>query len=410
MPRHRRIPGRRPLQALALALAVAGLAALAQLAGCSGDDPAGPGGATPYRLVAPLESAVADVPLQANVPTTVTFSLQLPPDIPLVTAAEIDIAGTIDHVRIDGIPLWQLIARKVSRLFGKADDIGATATIRIGSDPQTVCETGIEYGPFQVSHGTSLVVTPPTVSADAATLEVINLGSMTLCLTITANIDATLSVDAVAMDIAEGHCDSPGNFAGTWTGVYDCGNSCVEPFGGDVEMVVTQQGTTASYTDDGGETFTGVVCGDMFRFERIGASSTERGTMTLQPDGTAIKRSTWRSHEPPYCGGDCVDYLTRTSGGGNCPALVITSGAPPTGHFGQVYSFTPTTSGGQGQVTRWAIATVPIPGLETLSGGTLYGTPTAQAIGTWEVRVTVYDQCEPEAQVVNQTYMLTITE
>ncbi len=53
---------------------------------------------------------------------------------------------------------------------------------------------------------------------------------------------------------------------------------------------------------------------------------------------------------------------------------------------------------------------MPIPGLETLGGGALYGTPTAQAIGTWEVHATLYDQCEPEAQVVNQTYMLTITE
>lgn len=383
---------------------------LAGLAGCSGDDPAGPGSPTPYRLVAPLENAVADLPLQANVPTTVTFTLQLPPDIPLVTAAVIDIEGTIDHVRVDGIPLWQLIARKVARLAGKADDTGATAMIRIGSDPQTVCETGLAYGPFQVSQGTSLVVTPPTVSADEATLEVINLGSMTLCLTITANVDATLSVDAVAMDITEGRCGSPGDFAGTWTGTYSCGNSCVEPFGGDEEIVVTQEGTTASYTDDGGETFTGVVCGDRFRFERVGESSTERGTMTLQSDGTAIKRSTWRGHEPPYCGGDCVDYLTRSGGSGSCPALVITSGPPPVGHVNQSYSFTPTTSGGYGIVTRWAIPAEPIPGLSTQENGSLAGTPTAGAIGTWDVTVTVYDQCNPQSQIENRSYTLTITE
>ncbi len=382
---------------------------LAILPGCSDDDPAGPSANDPYRLVAPLENAVVDVPLVANQPTTINLSLQLPPDIPRVESAVIDVAGTLDHVTIDGIPLWKLIARKAARLFGKADDIGATATIRVGSNPETVCESGIAYGPFTVSHGTALVVEPATVAADEATVDIINLGMITICLTVTANIDATLSVDAVAMDIAEGRCDAPANFSGTWNGTWECVNNCGEGEGGDITLVVTQDGTDASYTDDGGATYVGVICGDMFRFEYDGELYFERGTLTMTGPNTAIKRSTWRSHEPPYCGGDCYDTVTRQDFG-SCPQLVITSGAPPAGRFGQAYSFTPTTSGGQGQVTRWAIPTVAIPGLETLGSGTLAGTPTAQAIGTWEVRVTVYDQCEPEAQVVNQTYMLTITE
>lgn len=398
-----------PLPRPGLAASLVFLTLLACLPGCSDDGPAGPAGDAPYRLVAPLENAVVDVPLLANQPTTINLTIQLPPDIGLVESAEIDVEGTLEHVTIDGIPLWKLIARKAARLFGQADDIGATATIRVGSNPETVCESGILYGPFTVSHGTALVVDPPTATADAATLEVINLGLMTICLTVTANIDATLSVDAVAMDIAEGRCDSPTNFSGTWNGTWGCRNNCGVDDGGDITMVVTQDGTDASYTDQGGATYTGVVCGNMFRFEYVGEDYRERGTLTLTGANTAVKRSTWRSHTPPYCGGDCTDNLVRADFG-NCPQLVIASGAPPTGHFGQAYSFTPTTSGGQGQVTRWAIPTLPIPGLETLGNGTLAGTPTAQAIGTWEVRVTVYDQCDPEAQVVNQDYTLTITE
>jgi len=53
---------------------------------------------------------------------------------------------------------------------------------------------------------------------------------------------------------------------------------------------------------------------------------------------------------------------------------------------------------------------VPIPGLETQNNGTLAGTPTGAAFGTWDVRVTVYDQCDPEAQVVIQVYTISITE
>jgi hypothetical protein len=49
----------------------------------------------------------------------------------------------------------------------------------------------------------------------------------------------------------------------------------------------------------------------MFRFEYTGSDFRERGTLTLNDDGTATMRSTWRSVTPPYCGGDCVDQVTR---------------------------------------------------------------------------------------------------
>lgn len=383
--------------------------ALTLLTACSSDDPAKPGNGSPYRLVAPLENAVVDVQLTANQPTTLNLTLQLPPDIPLITAAQIDIAGTLDHVRIDGIPLWKLVARKAARLLGKADDFGATATLRVGSDPETVCETGVQYGPFEVSHGTSLVVTPETVAADGATLQIINMGSMTVCLTITPNFDALLSVEAVAMDITEGNCSSPSNFAGTWNGTYQCGNDCGTPFGGDVQLVVTQNGTQASYTDQGGDTFSGVVCGDMFRFEYTGTDFVERGTLTLDGPNAATKRSTWRSTTAPYCGGNCVDYVTREATG-NCPPLSITSGAPPTGRIGQPYFYQVTTSGGQAPIARWAIPTETIPGLEYQENGILSGTPLAEAFGTWVVEVTVYDACAGTKQIINRTYELTITE
>ncbi len=387
---------------------VAGLA-IAMIAGCSDDNPAGPNGDTTNLLVAPLDNAVVDVQLTANQPTTINLTLQLPPDIPSITAAEIDIAGTLDHVRVDDIQLWKLIARKVGRLLGKAEEIGATATLRVGSDAETVCETGVLYGPFEISHETSLVVSPETVEVDEATLQIINMGSMTVCLTIVPNIDALLSVDAVAMQITEGDCDPPANFDGTWNGTFDCGNSCGNPWNGNIQLIVTQDGTQANYTDDGGDRFSGVVCGNMFRFEYTGENFVERGTLTLDGPNSATKRSTWRDNTAPYCGGNCVDYLTRGSMG-NCPPLVITSSPPPDGQIGQPYFFQATTSGGQGTVTRWAIPVEVIPGLEYLDDGILSGTPTAAASGTWSVRVSAYDMCDPESQVVEQLYSITIGE
>lgn len=289
---------------------------LGTFVGCSDDNPADPQGGTPGLLVAPLDNAVVDVQLTADQPTTVTFTLQLPPDIPSVTAAEIDIGATLDHVRLDDISLWSLISRKVGRLLGKAEDIGATATLRVDSNPETVCETGVLYGPFQISHENSLVVDPETVTADEATLQIINMGSMTICMTIIPDFDALLSVDAVAMQISEGDCDAPADFAGTWIGTFECGNNCYQTWDGDIELVVTQNGTQASYTDDGGDSFSGVICGNMFRFEYTGEGFVERGTLTLNSTNSATKRSTWRETTPPYCGGNCVDYLTRNGTSG----------------------------------------------------------------------------------------------
>ncbi|MBK7702475.1 MAG: hypothetical protein IPI34_06030 [bacterium] len=386
------------------------LAACCLIGGCSGDDgPGQPQDPQPQRVVAELEGAVADVQLAAGVTSTLVFTLQLPPDLAPVTAAEIDVAATLDHVQVDGVPLWQLIARKAARLFGGDEDLGATAFIRIGDDPATVCEAGILYGPFTVSHGTSLVVDPETAAADGPTLQIINSGTTVLCLSVTANIDAEFSVDAVAMDLVEGECDAPADFAGTWTGTYQCGNSCGEPFSGDVTLTVTQDGDEASYVDQSGDTYTGRVCGDTFHFERIDGDEIERGAMTLDGPDSATKRSTWRGASPPHCSGDCVDVLTRADPG-DCPPLVITSGQPPNGRVGQPYYFEPATSGGRGSVTRWAIPTVPIPGLETLSSGVLTGTPTAEAVGSWEVHVTVYDSCPEGAQTVNRDYTIVITE
>ncbi len=89
---------------------------------------------------------------------------------------------------------------------------------------------------------------------------------------------------------------------------------------------------------------------------------------------------------------------------------MITSGAPPDGTVGQSYFFQATATDGQGGLTLWAIPTQTIPGLEYGDNGVLAGTPTSAALGTWDVDVTIYDQCEPEPQIMTQTYSITIGE
>ena len=62
-----------------LLITVLGLALLF-FSSCSDDDPSAPQPETPYRLTAPLQNAVVDVPLTANQPTNVKLTLHLPPE------------------------------------------------------------------------------------------------------------------------------------------------------------------------------------------------------------------------------------------------------------------------------------------------------------------------------------------
>jgi hypothetical protein len=108
-------------------------------------------------------------------------------------------------------------------------------------------------------------------------------------------------------------CGSPSDFSGTWTGTYQCTfrtNDCGEPFGGEITLEVTQDGCSATYSDDGDGTFAGRVCGDVFEFEGGGPGYTESGTLTLVTPNMAMKHSTFVNTEGG-CTGDCDDDLSR---------------------------------------------------------------------------------------------------
>lgn len=280
------------------------LLAVSLLASCSDD---GDGSRT---VVVPLEGAVREQMLVANEPNQLVFTLQLPPEYRNVLGVTLDAEGSARHVTVESVPgkaLFRNSWKDIVRLLGGH---GGTATIRVGDDPTTVCSQGILYGPFEVSHTTSAQVGPETVEADAPTLEIINAGMIAMCVTITPTIDVVFGIDSVDVQVTQGVCDSPGDFAGTWTGTYNCNNSCGDDFGGQITINVNQDGEVASYSD-GEATFTGTVCGNHFRFERITAGEIERGTLTLDGPNEATKRSTWRSTSFPFCNGNCVDVLTR---------------------------------------------------------------------------------------------------
>jgi hypothetical protein len=275
--------------------------------GCdSSSDPNEGENPNPTRVSFPLEGAVSGVQLQAGVPQDLMFTLQMPPEMESVQGVELDIEGTLMHGELTDVSVLSLLSRA-------GEPPTAVAYMRVGTDTATVCSEGIAYGPFNVSQSTSLEVNPPTATADSATVQIINTGSVVICMNITTNFDATFSLDSLEVDVTQEDCATPAAFAGTWSGTYQCSDGCSgKPFGGKIELVVTQNGTSASYSD-GDDVYTGTICGNLFRFERHDEFEIERGTMTLTDANHAIKRSTWRLTNPPYCSGNCEDVLTRAA-------------------------------------------------------------------------------------------------
>jgi hypothetical protein len=285
------------------------------VAGC-GDDSSSPDDENePSRVSVSLDGGVSNVGLTSGQTTNHVTTFYAPSDFQTIESAEIDVRATMENAQLDNLSV-RTLARALSVQLRGGEPLSAVTYLRVGTDPSTVCTEGILYGPFSAVYGTSLVVDPPTATADAATLQILNAGPVVVCLSITPDFDATLSLGNLEANVTQADCGSPANFEGRWVGTYDCGNSCTgEPFGGEVDLIVSQDGTSATYTDGGGDgdTYTGSICGNVFRFRRVNPSGDDEvGTLTLNDENHATKRSTWRITSFPFCGGDCVDQLTRT--------------------------------------------------------------------------------------------------
>jgi hypothetical protein len=199
---------------------------------------------------------------------------------------------------------------------------GSRMTIRVArfEDSATVCSTGELYGPFEIAlenDFSASSVSPASANATQNTLDIVNTGGYSICIEVLPAVNATASLDFIEVDI--GNCDqAPADIAGTWSGSYSCSSevssSCDEA--GSVTLTIVQDGSDpsiASYTDDGGGSYQGRVCGNRFSFQGgVASSYDESGTFVLQADGSATKNSSYRDIGPsPVCSAKCADSLAR---------------------------------------------------------------------------------------------------
>lgn len=285
------------------------------------------------RFNLPLSMVVAPVEVQAGEMTTFRQSFDLVGLMGPLESVTINMTATLESVDLT------MLDGGMMKTQTAAQGASSVVTYRVGaaSEADTVCETGIAYGPFTVSldaNDQPASINPPTSALTSASVEVINTGQFALCVQVMSPRRAMVAVGNLAVDVVmqseSGDCASPSNFAGSWRAEYTCTSSCdAEGFGGEFTTTITQEGDQASY-NDGEATFSGRVCGNVFSFSaEAGFGFTETGTLTLNTDGSASRVSQFRSTDAPICEGDCEDTFTRTDGGSGasiCGNFIVEEG------------------------------------------------------------------------------------
>jgi len=220
---------------------------------------------------------------------------------------------TVPGVTITKIPF---LFQSIKTANAVTDGAELFLRVALAEEEATVCTDGELYGPFDISLADNfqpVSVTPATAEATQQTLDIINTGSYSVCVQIHPVITAVADLNTLIVDF--GACDTPAkNIGGTWAGTYMCGGIC--PESGNVTMNITQNQndlSIATYTDDGGASYEGRVCGNRFSYSGgLTSEYDESGTFTLNPDGSASKSSTYIDvGEGAFCTGTCTDELSQ---------------------------------------------------------------------------------------------------
>jgi hypothetical protein len=79
-----------------------------------------------------------------------------------------------------------------------------TAWIASVEELDTVCESGEEYGPFNVEleeNNQPVSIDPPSFPLGENTLDLINGGTFSLCIEVVSPIDGTVTIDALSVSL-----------------------------------------------------------------------------------------------------------------------------------------------------------------------------------------------------------------
>lgn len=88
---------------------------------------------------------------------------------------------------------------------GDGGSFSVIAAIAAIEDVETVCDTPVsEYGPFVVTldeDNNVESIEPNSVELDQETMDLINSGAFSLCITVESNVDGTITIDALSFEL-----------------------------------------------------------------------------------------------------------------------------------------------------------------------------------------------------------------
>ncbi len=263
---------------------------------------------------------VKDIQLTAGEKTEVSFVYNLSPSAGPYDSITVNLQETLNSgaVNIAGIDTRSII--KTLLKSSAVGEEGATAqmSVRVGSSDQIerVCQFGYLYGPFTIKGNESNEpesIDPPTVTAEPATVGIINAGSAAICIEIESPVDATINVDNI--EVGRTGCnEESADIIGTWAGTYTCENENTnweDPTNLPITLTIIKDEDGYHYKNIDEEAYyDGYLCGNTFEFEGGGEGYTESGTFVLESENKATKTSSWVSNDG-LSSGDCSDILER---------------------------------------------------------------------------------------------------
>jgi len=275
------------------------------------------------KIIVDVGDHVNNIQLTAGEKTEVSFIFNLSPSAGPYDSISVNLQETLNSgaVNIAGLNTSEIIKTLIKSSAASGEVASAQMSVRVGSSDQVdrVCQFGYLYGPFTIKGNESnepVSINPPTVTAEPATISIINTGTIAICIQIDSPVDATIGVDKLEVERI-GCNKEPSDIIGTWTGTYTCENTgepedCPpDSFDQPITLTIIKDKDGYHYHDDEEEAFyDGYLCGTTFEFEGGGPGYKESGIFVHDEANKATKTSSWIANDG-LCSGECTDKLER---------------------------------------------------------------------------------------------------
>lgn len=256
-------------------------------------------------FTAPLNDDFKNIPLNEGENQEIVFTYTISNDLSAKDRLSLDLSKTLANSYLSAGPtasapgkveMIKMLANLIIKNAFAAEQGQIMVHISHGDDPD-VCDSPFVYGPYDLSGDidTALSSTTARVSPNQATKDIINSGSLELCVKTTPPADAYLTVPSVVVEYED--CEaSEFNIVGFWEGYYECAEFD-EPQGEPdtpISLSISHiEDERYQFIDNNTETlYEGYLCGNELKFEGgYEGNTSESGTIVFESNTSANSTS-----------------------------------------------------------------------------------------------------------------------